>query len=525
MHCAPSGRVTGNRKAKTTTDKHASLAIKELCKQYNRTLEEARCIVNTKRRVVYVLSTGHISSQDCFVNDTLQVDTTEVPAQRKKRKNNEILDDSESTSSSRPTSPTNSTSKPPGKRDKRQVLALVPDEFTVGFCAFKHTWMGVVSYQSAVAEVDGSRTKMIGMYKVTPVDDLGCAESQYESDYSQTPTGAFRQAYGKKFGDPDKCGRPNGRLFFGFHYVNMQLKLHSAFEHQFLGTEPSETSIPRKERALFDRWCGELSFRMGILPWTLHAPLVRNASSKVPASLESLLKAELVVAGLQDTGLKTTSPSGHVKIWSNFEVISSIATCSCCPKRKYTAYSEAAAGARVGLGEEGDAFALATVGTESVAVVAQGATKRRCVVLHPVLEGLGGVDAGAIDFDDFEPTTCVDLCPRSVASAIEKRAYLAYSDVMISDTFQLQQPPPQYQQHHQQQHIVADLDAVCVDNNDSVSAVPRRVFVNEGEECAIWFETLKNFDSFDLDVANMANMENAFDQCGEPSVDQVFFLP
>ena len=142
MHFDPSVQVraTGNYKANTTTGKHASLAVKELCKRYNRTIEEARCVVNTKRRVVYVLSIGHISSQDCFVNDNLNVDTTEVPEQRTKCKHNKILRDAESTSSSRSMPPTNSTGKPPGKRDKRQVLALVPDGFTVGFCAFKHTW-------------------------------------------------------------------------------------------------------------------------------------------------------------------------------------------------------------------------------------------------------------------------------------------------------------------------------------------------------------------------------------------------
>ena len=221
-----------------------------------------------------------------------------------KRKHGETLDNfaflsastvattlAQSPSSSRTTGPKKSTNKR-GKRarrsaprKKRQVLTLVPDGFTVVFCAFQHAWFGNVSYHhknKVGKRSNRPRWKKIGIYKVAPVDVLGRTEPKYESDYCHTATSAFRQAYAKKLGEPTDGRRLNGRLFFGFHFIQMQRKLHLAFEHMYLGGTfglgtASKTKTRLEERTLFDRWCGELSIRTGMLPWMLHRPLVLNA--------------------------------------------------------------------------------------------------------------------------------------------------------------------------------------------------------------------------------------------------------
>lgn len=421
---------------RASASKNAQNAIRILCKMYNRTMDGARCEVNSKRRVVYVLSTGHIRSSDCFEDDLLLVDTPKVPEvpghvppmalsasavphtelelfestaglssdasssyspalslgnsegfklgagspsgmkattmvssiSNGKRKHKEILNDfsllaasspspgpsapiQTSSSSSQAISPKKTTKKRMTPRKKRKILTLIPDGFTVAFCAFQHAWLGVVSCQPSIEIVqgpNGPRNKMVGMYKITPVDAKGRIDSRYESKFCATPTSAFRQAYGKKFGDPVDKRRPNGRLFFGFHYIKMQQRLRSAFEHQYLGTSASlgaiKSNVNPEERKLFDRWCGELALRADTLPWTMHDSLVGNARLNFPASLESVLQKELISANkVKEITFETRATAAvcdevnnvDLKNRSASDVIISITTCSCCPVKTY----------------------------------------------------------------------------------------------------------------------------------------------------------------------------------------------
>jgi hypothetical protein len=309
--------------------KNAVLAIRKLCELYGCSQDEARCEVNSKRRVVYVLSAGRISSPECFEADFLFSDDK---PKRIPNKNNASSTSSQTHSVVQTTSDEQTPVHSP--KIKRLILTLVPDGYTVAFCAFQHAWLGVVEYGPTKENVshDGPLRVMSPLYKVTYVDPFGFVDSKFSSEFSDTPTSAFREAYAKKFGAPAHKRRPNGRLFFGFHYINMQLKLLRNFEHMYLGilTDAEEMLRPRDgvgERVLFDRWCAELAIRSGKLPWAIHDALVANAQSNSPASLAEFLRSQ---TGLIHSANATRNPHLEHDVWDTSNSILSVSSCSCC---------------------------------------------------------------------------------------------------------------------------------------------------------------------------------------------------
>jgi len=160
--------------------------LERACANNGLSLEMAKLPVKGSRKVTYVLNWGRIDSKACFQNE-------------------------------------------------KGILKVIPNGYTVVFEACSYVWIAEVGY---LRNSNLQTALQKPMYCVSPVDADGRRETE-GSGWTDNISGAFRRALLMFYGEARENQRPNGRLYLGIFYSEVQDIFKSKIRKMPSAVDPS----------------------------------------------------------------------------------------------------------------------------------------------------------------------------------------------------------------------------------------------------------------------------------------------